>query len=143
VYVYTAARLASGKISFEQVGPMLQQELVRLNYQVPDRTGDLLKGNIPVLDIQYGNVWTNINDSLFRQLNFRIGDTVQVRITHKDSLVYSGKMPFVNTFGDVKEMNPLGYLNSLKNFSLALNMGSFADSFHIKSGKDWSIEISR
>jgi len=29
------------------------------------------------------------------------------------------------------------------NFSLALNMASFADSFHIGSGKDWTIEIKK
>jgi len=143
VYVYTAARLASGKISFEQVGPLVKQDIVRLDYQAPSRTGNILNGNIPVLDIQYGNVWTNINDTLFKQLNFRTGDTVEVRIKNRDSLVYSGRVPYVQTFGGVAEKKPLAYLNSLMNFSLAINMGSFADSFHVSSGKDWSIEISK
>ena len=143
VYVYTAARLASGKISFEQVGPLVKQDIVRLDYQAPSRTGNILNGNIPVLDIQYGNVWTNINDTLFKLLNFRIGDTVEVRIRNRDSLVYSGRVPYVQTFGGVAEKKPLAYLNSLMNFSLAINMGSFADSFHVSSGKDWSIEISK
>jgi len=142
VYVFTAARLASGKISFEQVGPLLKQDIVRLNYQAPSRTGNILKGNIPVLDIQYGNVWTNINDTLFRQLNFRVGDTAEVRIKNRDSLVYSGRVPYVQTFGGVGEKKPLAYLNSLI-FSLAINMGSFADSFGVASGKDWSIEVSK
>ncbi len=143
VYVFTAARLASGKISFEQVGPLLKQDIVRLDYQPPLKTGSILKGNIPVLDIQYGNVWTNINDTLFKQLNIRIGDTVEVRIKNRDSLVYAGRVPYVQTFGAVSEKKSLAYLNSLMNFSLAINMGSFADSFHVHSGKNWSIEISK
>ena len=143
VYVFTAARLASGKISFEQVGPVLQQQIVRLNYQAPLKSGNILKGNIPVLDIQYGNVWTNINDTLFRQLNFQYGDSVQVEIRRRDSILFAGRVPYVKTFGDVAEKKPLAYLNSLMNLSLAINMGSFADSFHIGSGKDWSVEISK
>jgi len=59
VYVYTASRLAAGKISFEEVGPLLQQSMVRLEYQRPVLSNNIISGNIPVLDIQYGNVWTN------------------------------------------------------------------------------------
>jgi S-adenosylmethionine hydrolase len=36
----------------------------------------------------------------------------------------------------------MAYPNSLMNFSLAVNMGNFADSLDIKSGKDWDIQIS-
>ena len=143
VYVFTAARLASGKISFDQIGPILKQQIVKLNYQAPLKSGNILKGNIPVLDIQYGNVWTNINDTLFKQLNYQYGDSVHVKIKGPDSVVYAGWVPYVKTFGDVAEKKPLAYLNSLMNFSLAINMGSFADSFNIGSGKDWSVEISK
>ena len=143
VYVFTAARLAAGKISFEQIGPLLQQSIVRLDYQQPLKIGNLLKGNIPVLDVQYGNVWTNINDTLFNQFGSQFGDSVKVKVRNGDSLVFEGRVPYVKTFGDVAEKKSLAYLNSLMNFSLAINMGSFADSFHIGSGKDWSIEISK
>jgi S-adenosylmethionine hydrolase len=143
VYVYTAARLASGKIQFEQVGPLLNNDIVRLNYQKPTREGNAIRGNIPVLDVQYGNVWTNIPDSLFRKLNVAVGDSVFVEILHNDSVVFKYNVPYVQTFGEVKEGKPLAYLNSLMNFSLALNMGSFADSFHVKSGSDWSIVVSK
>jgi len=143
LYAYAAARLASGKISFEKTGPLLTGTIIRLNYQKPVFENGTLKGNIPVLDIQYGNVWTNINDSLFKKLNVVTNQKVNVIIKNRDSLIYQGNVPFVNTFGGVKEAESLGYMNSLLNFSLAINMGSFADSFHIKSGKDWSIELSK
>jgi len=143
VYVYTASRLAAGKISFEEVGPLLQQSMVRLEYQRPVLSNNIISGNIPVLDIQYGNVWTNINDSLFKQLNVKPNEKLAVKIFNKDSLVFTGEVPFAKTFGDVGLRQPLAYLNSLMNVSLALNMASFADSFHISSGKDWSIKIGR
>src|SRR3954463_6411196 len=143
VYVYTAARLASGKISFEEVGPLLKTELVRLDYQRPLLQNQICKGNIPVLDVQYGNVWTNINDSLIKKLNVAIGDQLLIEIKNKEMPVYTSTVPFVNTFGDVPDKTPLAYLNSLMNFSLALNMGNFADSFHISSGKDWTVQVRK
>ena len=143
VYAYTAARLAAGKIQFEQVGPLLNTEIVRLNYQKPVFEKDSIRGNIPVLDVQYGNVWSNIHDSLFKKLNVVFGDSLAVTILHNDSLVFKGNVPYVQTFAGVREGKSLGYLNSLMNFSLALNMGSFADSFHVRSGNDWSIIVRK
>jgi len=143
VYVYTAARLASGKISFEQVGPVMKDPIIKLNYQNPVIEGNKIRGNIPVLDIQYGNVWTNIRDTLFEKLHLRYGDSVAVEIFKDDSTVYKGTVPYLQTFGEVKSLMPLAYINSLMNFSIALNLGNFADSFHVKSGREWSIAVTK
>lgn len=143
VYAYTAARLASGKIRFEQVGPELNRAVIKIPYQRAELRDGVLKGNIPVLDIQYGNAWSNIPDSLVQKAGFRIGDSLDLRILHLDSLVYQERIPYVNTFGDVPEGKPLGYLNSLLNFSVAINMGSLAEEKKIGSGAEWKIEIRK
>lgn len=143
VYAYTAARLASGKIRFEQVGPELNRPVVKIPYQRAELKNGILKGNIPVLDVQYGNAWSNIPDSLIQKAGFRVGDSLDVRILHLDSLVYQERIPYVNTFGDVPEGKPLGYLNSLLNFSVAINMGSLAEEKKIGSGSEWKIELRK
>ena len=143
VYAFTAARLASGVITFEEVGPLLGDSVIRLHYQKPLLTADSIVGNVPILDIQYGNVWTNISDSLFRQIGLNHGDVMEVCIRCRDSVVYYGTVPFVETFGAVPEGKPLAYLNSLMNLSLALNLRSFADSFHIKSGPEWNVAVKK
>ena len=143
VYAYTAARLAARTIDFKEVGPALPDGVVRLNYQRATLQKDSIVGNIPILDIQYGNVWTNIADSLFRQLRIQTGENVEVIIRHAGLLVYNGTIPFVTTFGAVAERKPLSYLNSLMNFSMAINMGNFADSFHVSSGPDWTVTLKR
>ncbi|MFT3823285.1 MAG: S-adenosyl-l-methionine hydroxide adenosyltransferase family protein [Chitinophagaceae bacterium] len=143
VYAYTGARLAAGIISFEQVGPLLPDSVVSIPYQPALLQGDSISGNIPILDIQYGNIWTNIPDSLFKKLNIGSGQLLQVKISHNNTPVYAGQVPYAHTFGEIAEGKPLGYMNSLMNFSLALNMGSFADSFHISSGPEWTISISK
>jgi len=142
VYSYTAARLASGTITFDQVGPKLPDTVVRIPFQEPVYSNHVISGNIPVLDIQYGNVWTNIDGATFDQLKLHIGDTLHVKIFHSDTLIYTGDMPYVTTFSAVREGAPLAYLNSLLNVSFALNMENFSLSYHIYSGPDWKVEIS-
>jgi S-adenosylmethionine hydrolase len=143
VYAYTGARLASGVISYEQVGKALPAQPVRIPYQKATLEGKLIKGNIPVLDIQYGNVWTNIGADLLNQWKLKPGDKLQVRIFNNKQKVYEGAMPYVETFGAVPMGKPLAYLNSLLQLSFALNMESFAKVHHVSSGSAWSVEVSR
>jgi S-adenosylmethionine hydrolase len=143
VYAYTAARLAAGAITFEQVGKSLPDSVVMISYQKAMLVGKTIKGNIPVLDVQYGNVWTNIGADLFKQLNLQYGDSIQVSIYHKGKQIYRGKMPYTETFGAVKTGKPLAYLNSLLQLSFALNMGDFAKTYKVASGNEWSVEVKK
>ena len=142
VYAYTAARLAAGAITYEQVGLVLPKQVISIPYQQAVMEGKTIKGNIPVLDVQYGNVWTNIPDTLFKQLNPKFGDIVHVTIFNKNKQVYQGDMPYSQTFGEVAEGKPLAYLNSLLQLSFALNMDDFAKTYRVASGGEWSVEVS-
>lgn len=141
VYAYTGARLASGAITFEEVGPLLPSEVVKIPYQAAVLEGGKLKGNISVLDVQYGNIWTNISADLLNQLHPQYGDILQVTFFHNGKKVHQTAAPYSQTFGAVPEGKPLGYLNSLMQLSFALNMGNFAAAYHIGSGSEWSVEV--
>jgi len=143
VYAYTAARLAAGLIRYDQVGPKLPPAVVEISYQKAVRENDRLKGTIPILDIQYGNVWTNIDASLFNSLGLKFGDRLQVDIYHGKERVYSGDMPYGQTFGAVEKGKPLAYLNSLLQLSFALNQGDFAKTYQVSSGSDWKVEVRK
>lgn len=143
VYAYTGARLASGAITFEQVGPELPPKVVEIPYQKAKATKGEVKGNIPILDIQYGNVWSNISDKLLNQAKIKRNDILCVTIFKGSKKQYEGKMPYVASFGDVLEGQPLVYLNSLLNVSVALNRDNFAQKHQIKSGADWNIDIKK
>lgn len=143
VYAYTAARLAAGAISFEQVGPALPNQVVSIPFQKAKFDAGKVRGTIAILDIQYGNIWTNIPDDVFQQLNVKTGDSVKVLIYHNNIKKYEGKMPYVETFGSVAKNKPLLYLNSLMQVSLALNMGNFSEAYHVYSGNDWTVMISK
>ena len=143
VYAYTAARLASGKINFEQVGKLLPGEVVSIPFQKATMEGGKLKGTIAILDIQYGNIWTNIPGDLFKQLNAKVGENLHVVIYQNKIKKYEGNMPYAETFGTVAKGKPLLYLNSLLQVSFALNQASFSAVHKIYSGSEWTVEVSR
>jgi S-adenosylmethionine hydrolase len=148
VYAYTAARLASGKITFEEVGAALPNEVVKIDYQKAIQEGIKIKGNIAILDVQYGNIWSNIPAALFKQLNIHVGDKLDVAIYKNNpggypEKKYQARMPYVETFGGVAKGKPLAYLNSLLQLSFALNMGNFSAAHKIYSGNEWTVEISK
>jgi S-adenosylmethionine hydrolase len=143
VYAYTAARLAAGVISYEQVGMKLPNEVVQMPYQLAIKEGNKLKGTISILDVQYGNVWTNIGGPLFNQLGLKYGDLLHVEIFHNHDNIYSGDMPYSQTFGAVDKGKPLAYLNSLLQLSFALNQGDFAKTYSVESGNEWLVEVRR
>jgi S-adenosylmethionine hydrolase len=144
VFAYTGARLAAGVISFEQVGPLLPpQSLISIAYRKPRLAGNTVSGIIPVLDVQFGNVWTNIPKELFDQLHAALGAPLHVRIYHRGQLVDDTRAPYQRTFGEVPVGKPLVYVNSLLNLAVALNLASYAAAHKIESGPDWTIEIGK
>jgi S-adenosylmethionine hydrolase len=143
VYAYTAARLASGKISFEQVGKTLPNEVVNIPYQKAVIENKKIKGTIAILDVQYGNIWTNIGDDIFNQLNVQLGDKLHVVICQNKIKKYEGTMPYCNTFGSVAKGKPLLYLNSLLQVSFALNMDNFSAVHKVYSGSEWTVEVGK
>lgn len=143
VYAYTAARLAAGKITFEQVGKLLPDEVVTIPFQKATIEDKKIKGTIAILDIQYGNIWTNIPSDIFKQLNAKVGDKLHVTIYQNKIKKYEAIMPYAETFGSVAKGKPLLYLNSLLQVSFALNMANFSAVNKIYSGSEWTVEVKK
>ncbi len=144
VFAYSGAKLASGMIDFEEIGAeVIDNQLVMIKYAKPKFENEIVSGGISILDIQYGNVWTNIDAKILNQLNLKIGDTINVRIFDADKKVFEGKMPYVHTFGEVNLGENLAYMNSLMNLSLGTNMGDFSKKYNVGSGENWKIELRK
>jgi S-adenosylmethionine hydrolase len=116
---------------------------VSIAYQKPELAGEVVRGNVPILDVQFGNVWTNIDRATFERLGVAKGETVRVRIFDEDAQVFAGAMPYVSTFGDVPEGETLLYLNSVDNVAFAINWGNFAETYGIASGPGWHVEVAK
>lgn len=143
VYAYTGARLAAGVISFAEVGRDLEGCYESIPFQPAEFDGGTLRGTIPILDVRFGNVWTNIDRATFERLELAPGERADVRIAHGGRTIVRLQLPYQDTFGGVGIGEPLLYLNSLGQVSLALNQASFAARHDIASGPDWTVEISK
>ncbi|MBZ5857963.1 SAM hydrolase/SAM-dependent halogenase family protein [Flavihumibacter profundi] len=143
VYAYTGARLAAGVIRYEEVGPALPVDIVKIPYQPARFDKGIFSGTIPVLDVQYGNVWTNIPLSLLKENGIRYGDQLKVSVFNNKKLLYSGVMPFATTFSAVAPGQPVAYANSLLQFAFGINQGSFAKKHAVSSGGNWIVTIQK
>jgi S-adenosylmethionine hydrolase len=142
LYAYVGAMLATGQLNAATIGESFPlTKVVRLNYQKAERAGGNIKGNVPVLDVTFGNVWSNIPRSMVLGA-FPNSRKYRVQIFHKQRRIYDGTLPLVDTFSGVAKGAPLLYFNSMLNLSVALNMANFAQKYNISSGPDWSITVS-
>ena len=144
VYAYTAARLASGIISFEEVGPSLDTEsIVKLDLSPASISNGEITGNIDILDTRYGSLWSNIPRELVTEAGISYGDLVYVKISHKGCIVFGYPLKLCKNFTEVNMGEPLMYINSLLNVGIALNQGDFASVYHIQTGEGWKIKIKK
>jgi S-adenosylmethionine hydrolase len=143
VYAYTAARLAAGVITFEQVGRELPPEVIAIPHEAARFEDGVVYGNIQTDDGNYGNLWTNVDRATFGRLGVSRGDVVRIKILKDGEEVLNLSAPFVATFGVVEVGKPLLYLNSLDSVSLAINQKNFAKEYGVGSGPAWSIQIRR
>jgi len=143
VYAYTGARLAAGIIDFEGVGPELEPAVVSIEYEKASLTGGRIRGNIPILDAHYGNVWTNVTAEMFDELDVGIGETVRVRISSEGETLFEREVPFVRSFGGVPVGEPAIYVNDILNMGLAINQGNFAERFAVRPGPATTVEIRK
>lgn len=141
VYAYTGARLAGRKIGFDEVGPGLNKGIVALDRQKVEVGQGVIIGHIPVLDVQYGNVWTNIDQATFEKAGGSLGAEIEVEIYNGNKLVWSGDLRYCRTFGEVEKGQYLIYINSVGNIALGMNQGDFAKANEIGSGDNWVIRL--
>jgi S-adenosylmethionine hydrolase len=143
VYAYTGARLASGIIRFEEVGDSVFYDVIKLPYAKAEMKSGVLQGTIDVLDVQYGNLWTNIDKKQVQELGANVGDKLIVKILHKGNVVFQGEAVYGNTFSAVEQGKSIVYLNSLLRLAVAINQGNFAEKYKIGSGGEWRIQIRK
>jgi len=124
IFSPAAAHLARGE-DWTKAGPALPK-LTRLTLSAASVDERGLEGHVVALDGPFGNLITDIKADRFKQLGYQIGEKVTVQVGDKSFTV-----PFVSTFGDVPNGQPLLYIDSSDLLSLAINMGNFAQTHHV------------
>lgn len=144
IFAYTGARLAAGEISLEDVGPSIPLSLiVELPLKETIIEDNCITGVIDVIDRPFGNLWTNIRRLQFKQLDVTYGDAFEVSLTIDGELVYEGIVTYGRSFAAAGIGEALMYVNSLDNIGIALNQGSFADTYQVLTGSSTEITIRK
>lgn len=146
VYAYTGARLASGVITFEEVGHTLDiSEIVDLDVVETtfDQENQSVSGCIDILDVRFGSLWTSISRDDFYQLKPGFGERFEVSIYHDSLLAYQNQVVYQHSFGEVAIGSPLLYINSVYRVGIAINQGSFARAYNVSTGTNWKISIRK
>ena len=144
VYAYTGARLASDTIDMEGVGPKLElDEVVQLELFGCQEIENGVMGQVDILDVRFGSLWTSIPYEEFKKCGFEFGDTVLVTIYNRDKIAYTGQIVYGRSFADVPVSSPIIYMNSAYHIAVAINQGSFAKAYGIGVGSDWKITMQK
>lgn len=144
VFGYTAARLASGIIDFEGVGPAYPvEEIVMHELPEPEIGDGYVSGILEIDDPNFGNAWSNIPTVSFAAAGFAYGDDVRVKIVHGTETVFDDVIRFDKSFGFVAKGEPILYNNELEKLALAVCEGSFTEQYRAAFGPDWKIRIER
>jgi len=144
LFSFCAAKLASGLITYEGVGPEYDvDEIIMHPIHEPNLEPGYARGIFEINDPNFGNVWTNIKLKPFLNAGFNFGEQVHLKISRKGKEIFSRRVLFVKSFGFAKEGEPMLYNNELMRLGVAVNQGSFVDQFGVSYGPDWEVEITK
>jgi S-adenosylmethionine hydrolase len=144
LFGYCAARLASGIISYAQVGPEYPvNEIVAFPILEPALADGKVAGIFEINDPNFGNLWTNIPRELFAQAGFNYGDHLRTVIRHEGQVVFDQKVLFHQSFGYAQKGEPIIYNNELMRIGLAVNQGSFCRQYQVDFGPEWQVVFER
>jgi len=144
VYAYTGARLASNTITYEEVGPIVEIEKIEMLETYGSHIeGNSVTGEIDILDVRFGSLWTSVTIDDFKALGFKFGDKVNVQIFNSNKCVYEADITYGHSFADVNVGAPVVYMNSVNHMAVAINQGNFADAYRIGVGSTWLIKFKK
>ncbi len=126
IFSPSGAHLAAGE-DWTLVGPEVDvKSLVRLNVAVSTMDAKGITGQVVALDDPFGNLLTDITSDDFKQMGYKIGDKVAVKIDGKPYTV-----PYAKTFMDVPAGQMLLYVTSRDRVGFALNERDFSKTYKI------------
>ena len=117
--------------------------LIDLPLKSSSLINEVITGIIDIIDKPFGNLWTNISRVQFREIAKDFGDPFEVSITRDGRIIYKSILKYGRSFADSHIGEPLLYVNSLDNMGIAINQGSFADAYRVRTGTSWEVVIRK
>ncbi len=144
LFAYCAAKLASGIIDFEGVGPEYPvSEIVRFSEPAYKVSEGAAEGIVTGIMRTFGNIETSIPISSAENAGILPEHDLRVTIEQNGSMVYCNVIPYRPSFGWVDPGKEVVYNGSDGYLGLGINLGNFAEKYGIVSGDGSKIRIER
>ena len=144
VYAYCGARLASGVITYEEVGPSYPvSEIVMADYIKAQKSDGEVSGMIVEAGDHFGLIGTNIPFNWLQEEGMNYGDDVEVIILNKDKEVFHQVIKLVETFGKVAIGEPLLFSSESRTIMFAINQGNATLEYNLDYGQDWKMIVKK
>lgn len=140
LFGYCAARLVSGIITYEQVGPKYDvSEIKRFALTEAEVYEDRIEGMFEIKDPNFGNLWSNIYLNQFKDFGFGIGDNVHTIIYHNDKIVFDKIIPYYDSFGKAESHSVMIYNNELNKMGVAEVIGNLCEDYDLNYGPEYKV----
>ena len=129
VFAPAAALIASGEAALDELGPAIAgDDVVPLLLPLTEVEGSVVSGEAWWVDV-FGNAQTNISPDDLTGIGISPGETVTVKV---GSTIHS--VPWVTSYGDVAEGDPLLHVDSVGLVSIAVRGGRADDDLNLAEG---------
>jgi hypothetical protein len=138
VFAPAAALLAAGDAAIEDLGPEVAgEEIVPLLLPLTETTGSVISGEAWWVDI-FGNVQTNLAPEDLSPLGLGPGQVITVKV---GATIHA--VPWVSSYGDVAEGEPLLHVDSVGLLALAVRGGRADEELRLSEGVAVTLAASR
>ena len=144
LFAYCAARLASGIIDFEGVGPEYPvDEIVRYKEAGYSVSEGKAEGTVTGMMRTFGNLETSIPIPAAESAGLLPDTDVHVVISSETGIVYDSFVPYRASFGWVPQGKEVVYNSSDGVVGIGINLGSFAERYGIDPAAQLTIVIGK
>lgn len=143
VYSYNGAKIASDESYYASLEDYDIENIVSIEIKEAYAKDGIIYGNVDILDIRFGSLWTNIPQEMLEENGYKTGDRLKISIFYKDIKKYENQIIYGHSFSDVKEGEVVAYINSLINLGIAINQSNFSQTYNIGTGARWTIAVEK
>ena len=144
LFAYCGAKLASGKITFEEVGPAYStSEIVMI--QTPDAyiSDGVIYGFNKTCNANFGINVSNIPVELLEEIGVKLGDMVHLTVSHNGKVHFDEDLLYHRSFGYVAPGKPICYNAEGMLLGFALNLDNFMERYQTQPGPDWIVSVKK
>ena len=143
LFAYCAAKLAAGKITYEEVGPEYPVEEIILHelHHAEVTTGDV-KAMIQGYD-PFGSAEVSVRNEEFVQAGFQLGERLRVSVSDAKRVILDKEILYERSFGYVPKGEDVLFQDLASFVTIASNEANFKKKYGLCEEQQYKVRIRR